>query len=385
MGCSTDGPRIEPFVCFFTATIEVSSWPCRITSPAAHTSPRVKPPGNGGSREVSPPGGTLASGSALPSTRCSHDTFSCSVGSRTDGPIREPFVCFLTATMPATARSQLAHTSPRMKPPGNGGSREHNESGCVFVSLSALQSIFISTRCSHSTTRYSVGYSNDGPRIEPFVCFFTVTIGVSSWPCGLRSLVAQTSPRVKPPGNGGSLDVSMSAVTFILCSPGPSNRPLEASHLSSARCSHSTTSSSSTTTSCSLGPASDRGCRMPFVCFFTSSFPSTGDRRSLLAHTSPPVDVSIRSYWPRSVSSGNSHRLSRRARASLFSESADAHTAARCICCWHAACVQGWRGALRLKPAEITNAACSSIEPPTSARYVRVASRNKKLALRKLK
>ena len=130
------------------------------------------------------------------------------------------------------------------------------------------------------------------------------------------------------------------------------------SHLpSTRRCSHSTRNCSAS--SDSMGSAFEPAGSWPFVCFLTTSFPSAKDRRSLLAHTSPPADLSSLSY---SFSLGNAHRLSRRARTSLFSASAAAHTAARGCGSWHAAFAQGRRSAVWLKPAATRNAAWSNIE-----------------------
>eukprot|EP00964_Phaeocystis_antarctica_P143834 scaffold109443_cov72-Phaeocystis_antarctica.AAC.5 len=174
----------------------------------------MNPPGNGGSHDVSEPGYMLMYPGS-PSARCSHTTDSRSAGASTDRPRREPLVCFFTATMSwsSTSISVVAHTSPRVKPPGSGGSCDVSELGHMSM-LPASPS----TRCSHDTTSRSAGLFLDGPRREPLVCFFTATVSfryVGPPIPNITSLAAHTSPRVKPPGSGGSRDSSMSAVTFV--------------------------------------------------------------------------------------------------------------------------------------------------------------------------
>ena len=122
-----------------------------------------------------------------------------------------------------------------------------------------------------------------------------------------------------------------------------------------------------------MGSAFEPGGSWPFVCFLTTSFPSAKDLRSLLAHTSPPADLSSLACL---FSLGNAHRLSRRARSSLFSASAAAHTAARGCGSWQAAFAQGRRSAVWLKPAAIRNAAWSNIEPLHPRRVLPLGPRN---------
>ena len=80
-----------------------------------------------------------------------------------------------------------------------------------------------------------VGSTSGKPRIEPFVCFFTITILLPWPPKSLtkgRSLVAHTtSPRVKPPGKGSSgVSWSKLTVVFQLCQyrPGACIPPIAA-------------------------------------------------------------------------------------------------------------------------------------------------------------
>ena len=130
----------------------------------------------------------------------------------------------------------------------------------TIVNLSGLTSVDSALPLlswSSQLTNSCVGSTSVKPRIEPFVCFFTITILLPWPPKGLtegRSLVAHTtSPRVKPPGNG-SCDVSWSKLAVVFPA-----LPI------SVRCSHSTKSR--------VGSVSDGPRREPFVCFCTNRTP----------------------------------------------------------------------------------------------------------------